>query len=257
MLMMCICSWDLTSWKGKLLLMRLCSNSRPGRQRAWHDYWLFCGPDKKRAAKGTSPVNNVFSRTSSEKVKRPLLVFFGTFSRSTFLVKKRNQFFPKCHNLNFELWVCVCDYVRHHFEDDCGGYMGRLRRLYGKIVEVIWEDCGGYMCSTIARLPFLGRTLCSRAQWGVCWNVNLKIEELAYMFFNVKLNLKLGLFSSTFWLHICKCMYCTFAVHIVIDHQLTCAKCCQKCWKYRRIWCKPPSPQHITSKLKRIPTEVS
>ena len=23
--------------------------------------------------------------------------------------------------------------------------MGRLRRLYGKIVEVIWEDCGGYM----------------------------------------------------------------------------------------------------------------
>ena len=44
--------------------------------------------------------------------------------------------------------------------EDCGGYMGRLWRLYGKIVEVIWEDCGGYMCSTIARLPFLGGTLC-------------------------------------------------------------------------------------------------
>ena len=29
--------------------------------------------------------------------------------------------------------------------EDCGGYIGRLWRLYGKITEVIWEDCGGYM----------------------------------------------------------------------------------------------------------------
>ena len=28
--------------------------------------------------------------------------------------------------------------------EDCGGYMGRLQRL-GLIVEVIWEDCVGYM----------------------------------------------------------------------------------------------------------------
>ena len=26
-----------------------------------------------------------------------------------------------------------------------GGYMGGLRRLYGKIAEVMWEDCRGYM----------------------------------------------------------------------------------------------------------------
>ena len=29
--------------------------------------------------------------------------------------------------------------------EDCGGYIGKLRRLYGKITEVIREDCGGYM----------------------------------------------------------------------------------------------------------------
>ena len=38
-----------------------------------------------------------------------------------------------------------------------------------------------------------------RAQWDLSRKVNLKLEELAHMFFYVKLNFKLGLFSSTFW----------------------------------------------------------
>ena len=38
-------------------------------------------------------------------------------------------------------------------------YMPRRQRLYAKTAEVICQDGGGYM-QTIARLPFLGRTLC-------------------------------------------------------------------------------------------------
>ena len=34
-----------------------------------------------------------------------------------------------------------------------------LRPKWCKIAEVIWKDCGGYMV-TIAKMPFLGRTLC-------------------------------------------------------------------------------------------------
>ena len=54
----------------------------------------------------------------------------------------------------------------------------------------------------------------NRAQWDLSWKVNLKLEELAHMFFNVKLNFKVGFFwiffdLSTPWgrkMHICKCM---------------------------------------------------
>ena len=53
-----------------------------------------------------------------------------------------------------------------------------------------------------------------RAQWDLSRKVNLKLEELAYLFFNVKLNFKVGFFwiffdLSTPWgrkMHICKCM---------------------------------------------------
>ena len=45
----------------------------------------------------------------------------------------------------------------------------------------------------------LTRHIGSRAQWDLSRKVNLKLEELAHMFFYVKLNFKLGLFSSTFW----------------------------------------------------------
>ena len=34
-----------------------------------------------------------------------------------------------------------------------------LRPKWCKIAEVIWKDCGGYMV-TIAKIPFLGPTLC-------------------------------------------------------------------------------------------------
>ena len=46
----------------------------------------------------------------------------------------------------------------------------------------------------------LGPCLCmyTRAQGDLNRKVNLKLEELAHMFFYVKLNIKLGLFSSTF-----------------------------------------------------------
>ena len=46
------------------------------------------------------------------------------------------------------------------------------------------------------------------------------------------------------------------AVHGLVDHQLTCTKCGQTCWKYKKLSCQPPSPQHITSLLKKISAEV-
>ena len=46
------------------------------------------------------------------------------------------------------------------------------------------------------------------------------------------------------------------AVHGVVDHQLTCTKCGQTCWQNRKVSSQPPSPQHITSLLKKISTEV-
>ena len=45
------------------------------------------------------------------------------------------------------------------------------------------------------------------------------------------------------------------AVHSAIDHQLnTCTLCFQAFWKYTKLSCQLPSPQHIRSKLKKIPT---
>ena len=46
------------------------------------------------------------------------------------------------------------------------------------------------------------------------------------------------------------------AVHGVVDHQLTCTKCGQTCWQNRKVSSQPPSPQHITSLLKKISAEV-
>ena len=46
------------------------------------------------------------------------------------------------------------------------------------------------------------------------------------------------------------------AVHGVVDHQLTCTKCGQTCWQNKKLSCQPPSPQHITSLLKKISAEV-
>ena len=46
------------------------------------------------------------------------------------------------------------------------------------------------------------------------------------------------------------------AVHGVVDHQLTCTKCGQTCWQNRKVSSQPPSPQHITSLLKKISAEM-
>ena len=46
------------------------------------------------------------------------------------------------------------------------------------------------------------------------------------------------------------------AVHGLVDHQLICSKCVQTCWNYEKLSCQPPSPQHITSLLKKISAEV-
>ena len=46
------------------------------------------------------------------------------------------------------------------------------------------------------------------------------------------------------------------AVHGLVDHQLTCTKCGQTCWQNRKVSSQPPSPQHITSLLKKISAEV-
>ena len=46
------------------------------------------------------------------------------------------------------------------------------------------------------------------------------------------------------------------AVHGVVDHQLTCTKCGQTCWQNKKLSSQPPSPQHITSLLKKISAEV-
>ena len=68
------------------------------------------------------------------------------------------------------------------------------------------EQCSHYSTTTT--------TITVRAQWDLSRKVNLKLEELAHMFFNVKLNFKVGFFwnffdLSTPWgrkMHICKCM---------------------------------------------------
>ena len=46
------------------------------------------------------------------------------------------------------------------------------------------------------------------------------------------------------------------AVQGVINHQHTWLECYQTCWKYKKLSCQPPSPLHITSYLKKFPTEV-
>ena len=71
-------------------------------------------------------------------------------------------------------------------------------------------QCWGY-----SRCPFIIHiSISTRAQWDLSRKVNLKVEELAHMFFNAKLNFKEGFFwiffdLSTPWgrkMHICKCM---------------------------------------------------
>ena len=47
------------------------------------------------------------------------------------------------------------------------------------------------------------------------------------------------------------------AVQGVINHQHTWLECYQTCWKYKKLSCQPPSPLHITSYLKKFPTEVT
>ena len=37
------------------------------------------------------------------------------------------------------------------------------------------------------------------------------------------------------------------AIHSVVDHQYTRPEGCHNGWKYKKLWCQPSSPQHITS----------
>ena len=51
-------------------------------------------------------------------------------------------------------------------------------------------QCWGY-----SRCPFIIHiSISTRAQWDLSRKVNLKLEELAHMFFNVKLNFRVGFF---------------------------------------------------------------